>query len=212
MSRAAKNRLHWLLTVAALVLAVLGSTSLGTAAVHTGVDAAKARLYASGVLTRPRRGPRGPRGFRGPPGVKGGTGPTGADGPRGSRVVARARGDTAVVASADPGTDDPLAGNTWVEPGGEAELVIGRIAYQMPACTNPNAFNRLTVNVYVDGSRLGSLTLFGQPPGATATFQSSVVVPPVTADTPRTLGAKISTNCAETLTVTDLKLDVLAVS
>jgi hypothetical protein len=145
-------------------------------------------------------------------GPKGDPGATGAQGPRGTRVVARARSAGTITASADPGTDDPLTANTWTQPAGEDDTVIGRIAYQMPVCTNPNAFNRLTVNVYLEGALAGSLTLFGQVPGAPTTLQTAVVVPPTTAGTPRTLTAKVSTNCSEGVTITDLKLDVLAVS
>jgi hypothetical protein len=42
-----QQRLHWTLTITALVVAVLGVTPLGSATVKTGITAAKAPLYAS---------------------------------------------------------------------------------------------------------------------------------------------------------------------
>ena len=47
-----KQRLHWALTITALVVAVFGVTPLGSATVKTGLAAAKAPLGATGILTR----------------------------------------------------------------------------------------------------------------------------------------------------------------
>src|SRR5215831_867388 len=148
-----QQRLHWALTITALVVALLGVTSLGSAAVNTGVAAAKAPLYASGLLTRGPRGPRGRRGLRGLRGPAGHAGPhgdagdPGVRGPRGSAFVARARSVGTVPA---PG-NEPLTGNTWMQAAAEDDVVYGAITYQSPPlCTTSGAPPQLSVNVYVD--------------------------------------------------------------
>jgi hypothetical protein len=197
-----KQRLHWALTITALVVAVLGATPLGSATVKTGLAAAKAPLGATGILTP---GPRGPRGPKGPKGGRG------RQGPRGARVVSRARAKNTIMSSSDPGTDDPLTGNTWVQGAKEDDLVLGTITYQSPsACNNPMAF--LDVNLYLDGTPIGAFTLITQTPGATATFPTAFTVTASGANTPHTLTAKVSSNCLEPFTVTALKLDVATVA
>lgn len=217
-----QQRLHWGLTITALVVALLGVTSLGSAAVNTGVAAAKAPLYASGLLTR---GPRGPRGRRGPRGLRGRTGPTGpkgakgdagqqgAGGPPGTRVAARARAATTITTSFEPGTDEPLTGNTWVQGAGEAELALGRITYEVAQCTNQaGGMPRLNVNLYLDGRSVGALSVMPQVPGSTATFTMGIALPGPASDTARTLTAKVADTCNEHLSVSDLRLDVVALS
>jgi hypothetical protein len=217
-----QQRLHWALTITALVVAVLGVTSLGSAAVRTGVAAAKAPLYASGLLTR---GPRGPRGGRGPRGLRGRPGPTGAKGakgdagqqgaggPRGTRVAGRARAITTITTSFDPGTDEPLTGNAWTQAAGEAELVLGRITYEVAQCTDhAGGMPRLNVNLYLDGGPVGALSVMPQVPGATATFTMGIAIPGPASETARTLTAKVGDTCNEHLTVSDLRLDVVALS
>lgn len=95
------NRSAGALSATALVVAILGSTSLGEAA----GDSIGRRFERSTGATplaqdaRPRRGPRGPRGFRGPRGLPG---PTGAPGEQGPRGEAGARG-----ADGAPGLQGP---------------------------------------------------------------------------------------------------------
>jgi hypothetical protein len=86
------NRLHWALTITALVVAVLGTTPLGSATVRTGLTAVKAPLYATHILSRGPRGPRGPRGYRGPKGDTGSQGPQGSAGPQGPQGVGGSQG------------------------------------------------------------------------------------------------------------------------
>jgi hypothetical protein len=202
-----KQRLHWALTITAFVVAVFGVTPLGSATVKTGVVAAKAPLYASGVLTRGPRGPRGPRGRRGPKGPKGDLGPQGA---RGGQIVARARSSGAITTSGAPGTDDPLTGNTWVQAAGEDDLILGEISYE-PAC---GGYSTLDVNLYVDGTFVGTLTLVPQISAATATFPAALNLPAPAASTAHTLTAKVADSCSAGGhdTVNDLKLDVAALA
>jgi len=101
-----------------------------------------------------------------------------------------------------------------LEPGAENELILGRATYQVSSCTNSMgaAMPQLTVSVYLEGTLVGSFTLLMQTPGGAATFQSAVAVPAPGTDTARTMTAKVSDNCDEDVTVTDLKLDVAAFS
>ena len=209
-----QQRLHWALTITALVVALLGVTSLGSAAVNTGVAAAKAPLYASGLLTRGPRGPRGRRGLRGLRGPAGHAGPhgdagdPGVRGPRGSAFVARARSVGTVSA---PG-NEPLTGNTWMQAAAEDDVVYGAITYQSPPlCTTSGAPPQLSVNVYVDGAPAGVLVASDLvTPGATATFSTPLFLFAPGTDTTRTLTATLSTTCLEQFTITDVRLDVAA--
>jgi len=82
-----KNRLPIVISVTALVVAVLGVTPLGGAAISQGTKAAKAPLSAVGLVAKPKRGPRGfrgPRGLRGPQGLQG---PQGAQGTQGTQGI-----------------------------------------------------------------------------------------------------------------------------
>lgn len=91
-----KERIAIALAFTALVVALLGSTSVGQAASNTlkaGVKSARASKYAGPLQSKVLRGPRGRRGKRGPRGLTGPagpagpigpTGPTGATGPAGS--------------------------------------------------------------------------------------------------------------------------------
>src|SRR4249919_2618582 len=90
------------LAFAALVVALLGSTSVGQAAsgaVQAGVSKARAshlagplRMHRAQPVRGPRgkrgpRGPRGPVGPAGPAGPSGATGATGATGPQGPQGI-----------------------------------------------------------------------------------------------------------------------------
>lgn len=111
-----KQRLNWALTLTALLLAVLGATPLGSAAVKTGVSAAKAPLYATGLLSRGPRGPRGPRGARGPAGPQGAQGPEGPAGPQGIKGDTGATGPTGAQGpKGDTGAQGPIGPNDLYE-------------------------------------------------------------------------------------------------
>jgi hypothetical protein len=107
------SRLSIALSASALVVSMLGTTSLGEAATDTlkrGVAKARSGESAASHSTsarsqRPRRGPRGPRGFRGPRGPRGlvgPPGPQGSDGPPGARGA-----DGAPGANGQPGPPGP---------------------------------------------------------------------------------------------------------
>jgi hypothetical protein len=95
-----KERLSLILSATAVVIAVLGSTSVGQAA--SGAmsqkvrDASKAAGIGSSHAQPVRRGPRGPRGRRGRRGPRGFVGPQGPAGPQGEAgtAVAFARVDS----------------------------------------------------------------------------------------------------------------------
>jgi hypothetical protein len=84
-----RQRLPIALSAAALVVALLGATSLGEAArngVTASVDKAKQATGLGAKKRSARRGPRGPRGrrgFRGPRGPRGFMGPPGEKGEKG---------------------------------------------------------------------------------------------------------------------------------
>jgi hypothetical protein len=93
-----RQRLPIALSVAALVVAVLGSTSLGEAArngMASGVSKAKraAGLTSSKTSSRGPRGRRGPRGYRGPRGPRGFLGAPGEQGAKGEQGVKGDRGE-----------------------------------------------------------------------------------------------------------------------
>jgi hypothetical protein len=79
-----KNRLPIIISVTALVIALLGVTGVGGAAVGGTVSVTKSGLQKAGVIKRGPRGPRGKRGPRGPIGPAGPAGPTGATGATGA--------------------------------------------------------------------------------------------------------------------------------
>ena len=78
-----RQRLPLAISVAALVVALLGATSLGEAArngVASGVTKAKRATGLGAAKQTARRGPRGPRGYRGPRGFQGPPGEKGEPG------------------------------------------------------------------------------------------------------------------------------------
>lgn len=92
-SRAVKERLPIAISIAALVVAVLGTTGLGEAA-QNGVTAGTAKAKRATGLgaekstargPRGRRGPRGYRGYRGYRGLRGFQGPPGDKGDKGDQ-------------------------------------------------------------------------------------------------------------------------------
>ena len=112
-----KNRVSVALGVGALVVAALGSSSVGQAAgdaVKATVGKASSSKYAAGPFAsaptrgpRGRRGPRGltgPRGPAGPAGPAGLTGPAGPAGPAGSEGPAGPQGDDGPQGPPGPST------------------------------------------------------------------------------------------------------------
>ena len=92
-SGAVKERLPIAISIAALVVALLGVTGLGEAAqngVTASVTKAKRAAGLSTTRTAARRGPRGPRG---PRGYRGDRGPRGFQGPPGDKGDKGDRGD-----------------------------------------------------------------------------------------------------------------------
>jgi Collagen triple helix repeat (20 copies) len=107
-SKAVKDRLPIAISVAALVVALLGVTGLGEAA-QDGVTAgvSKAKRAAGLAPTRTTaRGPRGPRGRRGPRGYRG---PRGFQGPPGENGAKGDKGD-----KGDRGPSEAIAASTAV--------------------------------------------------------------------------------------------------
>lgn len=87
-SRAVKERLPIAISIAALVVAVLGSTGLGEAAqngVTAGASKAKRATGLGAEKSSARRGPRGPRGYRGYRGYRGLRGFQGPPGDKGDK-------------------------------------------------------------------------------------------------------------------------------
>lgn len=208
-----KQRLHWALTITALVVAVFGVTPLGSATVRSAVAAAEAPLHASGVLTRGPRGSRGPRGLRGIPGPRGPKGAEGDQGPQGlpgAAIVARARAAGAVTTASYPGSDDPLTGNTWQQGSGEDDVILGSITYELPAACSTFAMSYLQVDVFLDGTAAASFrTYFPAQGSATSTFEIPLAFAPG-ADAQHTLTAKVLDTCntGTHFAVTDLRLDI----
>jgi hypothetical protein len=97
-----RNRLGVSLGLAALVIAALGSTSIGQAAgdqVGAVVAKAKSSSAAGPFATKARRGPRGPRGLRG---LRGPAGPAGPAGPQGAQGAQGAQGPQGIQGPEGP--------------------------------------------------------------------------------------------------------------
>lgn len=156
------GRIAIALSCAALAVALLGVTSLGTAA-GSAVQVAKDSVLATGPLAKAKekRAIRGPRGRRGPagrsgsPGPKGETGQAGAQGERGlpgergnqgergpqgergaagTTVAARVRSAREVVTgSTYESVLWPLTGNLWTQRAGETDLLLGMVEVTYPS-------------------------------------------------------------------------------
>jgi len=90
-----RDRLAVAISTAALLVALLGTTSLGEAArnvAESGVNVAK-KVTGQKSSTRGPRGRRGPRGFRGQRGLRGFLGAPGEQGPKGEQGAKGDRGD-----------------------------------------------------------------------------------------------------------------------
>jgi len=105
------NRLAIAISSAALVVAVLGVSPLGGAAIRAGTQA----TGLSGKNTTGPRGPRGPRGRRGP---RGGPGRPGARGPTGAKGATGQKGST--------GSAGAPASQHWAVVAGDGTLIRGK--------------------------------------------------------------------------------------
>jgi hypothetical protein len=112
-----KQRLPILLSSAALAVALLGSTSLGHAALDGVAKAKRATGLASTGKQTARRGPRGPRGYRG---LRGFQGPPGDNGAPGVSNAYEFQWTTLVsIAGATPETATNVAAPTTALPVGK---------------------------------------------------------------------------------------------
>ena len=133
-----KDRIPIAISVAALVVALLGVTGLGEAAqngVTAGVGKAKSAAGMSNAKTTARRGPRGPRGYRGYRGYRGFQGPPGDKGDKGDQGD-RGPSDAIAARSTIPvtitGTSSATANPVLVRPGAAAGnyAVTGRVTIE----------------------------------------------------------------------------------
>jgi hypothetical protein len=164
------------ISTAALVVALLGSAALGSAAdIATRVVLTESSKAEKSKLRGPRgpRGPRGRPGRPGPPGPKGDTGPPGERGPQGERgaqgvpglqgerglagttVATRVRStrEVSTGSSGWPGVVWPLTANTWTQRAGETDLLLGQVVVRNPAaCDGAGDYAPYGyVNVSLDG-------------------------------------------------------------
>ncbi|MDQ2983527.1 MAG: hypothetical protein M3R70_06335 [Actinomycetota bacterium] len=140
-----KNRFPIALALAALIVAALGSTSVGQAAadaVRAGAGKASKLKYAASPLTadarRPpvRRGPRGPRGLRGLRGSPGPAGPAGAPGTFSAANTVQVNGPTAFM---PPGG----IGSSWAScPAGSIALSGGWDGLDSPPVDATVGYNK----------------------------------------------------------------------
>lgn len=177
-------RLTVALSTAALVLALLGITPLGSAAGGAAERAGEAVLGSAPTAKRGPRGPRGPAGRPGPQGPKGVTGPQGErgiqgerglpgerglqgergaqgdSGPAGIATAARIRSTTQAVSGSNswPGTLWPLPGNIWTQAAGETQILVGKVDVRFPEnCDATDGYAPWgTVRLFIDGESAGS--------------------------------------------------------
>lgn len=176
------GRLAVAMSSAALVVAALGITSLGSAS-GTAVDLARDSVGASPhAQQKTIRGPRGPRGRQGRPGPRGPVGPAGERGPQGERGAQGERGlqgvagvpgapGTAVAAhvrsAGEQSTGDmpnerwALVDNVWTQGTDETDLLFGEVLVRYPAnCDPQDQYGGYAyLNVFVDGDPVGSAYL-----------------------------------------------------
>jgi len=172
------------LSSAALAVAVLGVTPLGSAA-GSAVQVAKDSVLASAPSAtakekRPIRGPRGRRGPVGPPGPRGPIGETGKAGAQGERGLQGERGPqgergaqgergtagTAMAArvrsaremSTSESEPWPLTGNVWTQRAGETDMLLGMVQVSNPStCDAPDQYGAYaSLNLILDGEFIGS--------------------------------------------------------
>lgn len=154
-----RQRLPIALSLAALVVALLGSTSLGDAArdgVASSVSKAKQASRLGSSKSTARRGPRGPRGRRGPRGVRG---PRGFQGPP---------GDTGEKGEPGPGDAYEARSTASVVIAGDSpanETVV------LTSAALPAGSYAVSAHIAVAGTGDGPVTCQGRGPSATGPRQ-----------------------------------------
>jgi Collagen triple helix repeat (20 copies) len=232
-------RLAVALSSAALAVALLGVTPLGSAA-GSAVDLARDSVGASPAAKQKTiRGPRGPRGrpgARGPrgiPGPQGERGPQGDRGPQGERgpqgdrgaagtaVAARARSQREITTgSQHQSVPWPLSGNIWTQRAGETDLLFGTVEVTYPsACDGEYPYG--AVNVLVDGEFVGSSYSYFYTGAAGRTQKVGISFYPTAglmgpdADLAHVVTARVHDGCTgadQNFTFKALQLDVIGAS
>jgi Collagen triple helix repeat (20 copies) len=162
------TRVSLAFSAAALAVALLGITPLGSAA-GTAAGVARESVLGSAAPAGPHakpkprvvrgpRGARGPTGPRGPQGPKGEAGPAGAAGapgergsqgergpqgdrgPAGAAIATRVRnvGELKTGSSGYPGVAWSLAGNIWSQASVETQLLFGEVTVRYPDACGGN--------------------------------------------------------------------------
>jgi hypothetical protein len=171
------QRLAVALSAAALVVALLGTTSLGTAAEKT-VEKGVSALRGGKAEKASARGPRGPRGRRGPRGPRGYRGFLGAPGEKGERgdpgpsEAHETRSTTPVVITGDSESNETVVLTSSALPAGvygvTAQVTLAGTGYGRVTCQarGPGASGprlgvpaRLHVGTGIDSVRDGTMTL-----------------------------------------------------
>ncbi|HET7856401.1 MAG TPA: hypothetical protein VFL41_08095 [Gaiellaceae bacterium] len=188
-----RQRLPIALSSAALVVAVLGATSLGEAARNgaaSGLEKAKQATGLAGTKSSARRGPRGPRGYRGPRGPRGFQGPPGDPGEKGEKGepgpgdAYETRSTVSVVITGDSESNETVVLTSGALPAGvyavTAQVTLAGIGYgrvtcqaRGPGATGPRLGvpGRLHIGTGIDSVRDGTVTLaFGARLDAVATL------------------------------------------
>lgn len=179
-----RQRLPIALSSAALVVAVLGATSLGEAARNGAASGLAKAKQATGLSTekssarRGPRGPRGPRGYRGIRGPRGFQGPPGDTGEKGDRGdpgpgdAFETRSSTAVVIAGNSPDNETLVLTSGALPGGvyavNAQVVLAGVGYGTVTCQarGPGATGprlgipaKLHIGTGIDSVRDGTVSL-----------------------------------------------------
>src|SRR5215204_1625650 len=114
--------------------------------------------FAQGTLLRGPAGETGPAGGKGDQGIQGIQGIQGVKGDTGAVIVARARGNTAVL-TPDTGTANyPLTGASWSQPADALELGFGEITVTPPATCSAGSFGAFTHQFAINGTPVGTPT------------------------------------------------------
>jgi hypothetical protein len=145
-----RQRLPIALSAAALVVALLGATSLGEAAgdgAASGYAKAKQVTGLSSAKSSARRGPRGPRGRRGPRGIRGprgfqgppgDTGEKGEKGEPGPGDAYETRSSAVVVIAGDSASNETIVLTSAALPVGvyavNAQVVLTGTGYGVVTC------------------------------------------------------------------------------
>lgn len=219
-------RLAVALSSAALAVALLGVTPLGSAA-GSAVDLTRDSVGASPQAKQKTiRGPRGPRGRPGPRGPRGSPGPQGERGAQGERgpqgdrglqgergspgergaagtaVAARVRAPREITTSSQHESQLwPLTGNIWTQRAGETDLLFGTVEVRYPS-TCDGEYPYATVNVLVDGEFMGSAYTSFYPGSAGRTQKVGIGFYPLAAlmapdsDQAHVVTARVQDSCA----------------